>query len=91
MVSGTTLSVKGQIVIPLRVREELRIRTGQRFEVEAMSDGTILLIPIPNEVIDAMELPAAEKLEKVLAEERKRDEGRHEAMVRRLKGRQGSS
>ena len=83
----TTLSVKGQIVIPLEVRGKLGLRVGQRFEVEAMSDGTILVVPIPNEVIDAMELPAAEKLEKALAEERRRDEERREAMVKELKRR----
>jgi len=29
----TALSVKGQIVIPLKVREKLGLRTGQRFEL----------------------------------------------------------
>lgn len=69
----TVLSVKGQIVIPREVRGKLGLKAGQKFEVEAMSDGTILIIPIPNEVVDAMGLPVAEKLEKALTEERKRD------------------
>jgi len=89
--SETTLSVKGQIVIPLRVRGKLGLRAGQRFEVEAMSDGTILLISIPNEVIDVMELPAAEKLERALLEERRKEEERHEVMVRELRERCESS
>ena len=72
--SETSLSVKGQIVIPLRVRDMMGLRVGQRFEIETMSDGTILLIPIPENVIDAMELPAAEKLERALMEERKKEE-----------------
>ena len=72
--SETSLSVKGQIVIPLRVRDMMGLRVGQRFEIETMSDGTILLIPIPENVIDAMELPAAEKIERALMEERKKEE-----------------
>jgi len=91
LMSETTLSIKGQIVIPLRVRGKLRLRAGQRFEVEALSDGTILLIPIPNDVIDAMKLPAAENLETALAEERRKEERRHEAMVREIRGRCESS
>jgi hypothetical protein len=56
-----------------------------------MSDGTVLLIPVPDEVVDAMELPAAEKLEKALAEERLKEGERHEEMVGELKGQCGSS
>jgi len=91
VVSETTLSVKGQIVIPLRVRGKLGLNAGQKFEVEAMSDGTILLIPIPNEVIDAMRLPAAERLERALSEERRKEEQRHEVLVRELRSRCESS
>lgn len=81
----TVLSVKGQIVIPQDVRGKLRLKAGQKFEVETMSNGTILVIPIPNEVIDVMELPAAERLEKTLMEERKKDEKRREEMTGKLK------
>ena len=67
------MSVKGQIVIPNDIRGKLGLKPGQRFEVEAMSDGTILIIPIPEDVIGAMQLPRGERLEKALREERKRD------------------
>ncbi len=70
----TVLSVKGQIVIPGDIRGKLRLKPGQRFEVEAMSDGTILVIPIPDDIVEAMELPGAEKLESALREEREKDE-----------------
>jgi len=83
----TTLSVKGQIVIPLEVREKLALKAGQRFEVEALFDGTILVIPIPKDVVDAMELPEATKLERALAEERGKDEERVEGMAKELKRR----
>jgi len=81
----TVLSVKGQIVIPQYVRETLGLKPGQKFEVEAMSDGTILIIPIPNEVTDMMQLPAAERLEKALVKERKKDEKKHKEIARNLK------
>jgi AbrB family looped-hinge helix DNA binding protein len=75
--SETKLSVKGQIVIPLRIRERMGLRAGQSFEVETMSDGTVLLIPIPDDVVGAMGLSGAERLERALAEERERDENRY--------------
>ena len=81
----TVLSVKGQIVIPQYVRETLGLKPGQKFEVEAMSDGTILIIPIPNEVTQMMQLPAAERLEKALVEERKKDEEKHKEIARKFK------
>lgn len=80
----TTLSTKGQIVIPRAVREKLRIKAGQKFEVDIMSDGSILVIPIPNEVIGAMRLADAHKLEKALEEERLRDEKIRERTVEEL-------
>lgn len=76
----TILSVKGQIVIPKEIRGKLGLKTGQKFEVEVLSDGTILIIPIPHEVIDAMELPTPEKLEKALIDERRKDRERYEKM-----------
>lgn len=84
--SETTLSVKGQVVIPLPVRGKLGLRAGQKMEVEAMSDGTVLLIPIPDKVVEVMDLPGAEKLERALADERRKEEKRREAMARELRG-----
>ena len=74
--SETTLSAKGQVVIPHPIRGKLGLRAGQKLEVEAMSDGTVLLIPIPDKVVEAMNLPGAEKLETALADERRREERR---------------
>ncbi len=76
------MSTKGQIVIPREVREKLRIKAGQKFEVDIMSDGTILVIPIPHEVLDSMQLPDAEKLETALREERTRDEEKQKAITK---------
>ena len=39
----TTVSTKGQIVLPAELRERDRIRTGQRFEIERLEAGQYLL------------------------------------------------
>jgi len=69
----TVLSVKGQILIPTDIRGKLGLKAGQRFEVEAMSDGTILIVPISEDIVDVMELPNGKRLDRVLREERDRD------------------
>ena len=43
--STVTVSPKYQVVIPLRVRESLRLRPGERFQV-INYDGRVELIPI---------------------------------------------
>lgn len=79
----TVLSVKGQIVIPNDIRGKLGLKPGQKFEIEAMSDGTILIVPIPDDVVDAMELPHGERLGKALTEERDRDRKLERAVRKR--------
>lgn len=61
------------MVLPKDVRDKLGLEAGQRFEVQTMSDGAILVIPIPQDVVAAMELPEAGRLERALLKERKRD------------------
>jgi len=39
----TTVSSKGQIVLPAEIREQDRIRPGQQFEVERVKAGQYLL------------------------------------------------
>jgi len=69
----TFLSAKGQIVLPQDVRKRLGLKPRQKFEVDIMSDRTILLIPIPKDVLKHMKLPNTEKLAKALEEEREKD------------------
>lgn len=74
MVSLTeiVLSSKGQMVIPKEFTDLLGLKPKpkQRLEIELLWDGTLLVIPIPEDVTEAMRLPAAEKLEPALTEER---------------------
>ena len=50
----TTVSTKGQIVLPAELRERDRIRTGQRFEIERLSAGEYVLRrrPDPEGLVD---------------------------------------
>ena len=65
----TIMSPEGQILIPEEIKRKLKLEPGQKFEMEIMSDGCILITPIPKDVISKMELPEAEKLEKTHANE----------------------
>ena len=85
--TATVMSTKGQIVLPQDVRKRLGLKPGQRFEVDVMSDGTILVIPIPKDILKHMKLPGAEKLAKALKEEREKDEERLERLAGALKKR----
>ena len=78
------LSSKGQMIIPKDVRESLGLKAGQRLEIEVLSDGTLLIIPIPEDIVKAMRLPTAERLERALAEERARDKERSEALAKEM-------
>jgi AbrB family looped-hinge helix DNA binding protein len=44
----TTLSSKGQIVLPAELREQDRILPGQRFSIERVEEGQYLLKKQPN-------------------------------------------
>jgi len=81
------LSSKGQMVIPKEVRESLGLRPGQRLEIEALPDGTLLIIPIPDDIVKAMRLPSAERLERALEQEREVDEKRAEGMAGEMRHR----
>lgn len=44
---NTTISSKGQIVLPAELRDRDRIRPGQRFEIERLEAGQYLLKKLP--------------------------------------------
>lgn len=64
--------------------EKIKIKVEQKFEVDVMSDRSILVIPIPNDVINAMRLVDTHKLEKALEDERLKDKAISEGSVKRL-------
>jgi len=42
---ATTLTSKGQVTIPKSIREQLRLRTGQRLDFQLDSDGRLIVKP----------------------------------------------
>ena len=68
-------SVKGQIVIPRRIRKEFEIEEGTRAYVETTSEG-ILIKPVTSKFIRSLrgkyrDLPLMETLNRVKREEKK--------------------
>ena len=48
--AAATLSTKGQITIPVAVREKLGVTTGDRVEFVELADGQIALVPAIEDV-----------------------------------------
>jgi antitoxin PrlF len=46
----STVTSKGQITIPKRIREQLRIRTGDKVDFSVERDGSVKLHPIARRV-----------------------------------------
>ena len=46
----STITSKGQVTIPKRVRERLRLRTGDKLDFRIDEDGTIRVYPISKTV-----------------------------------------
>jgi AbrB family looped-hinge helix DNA binding protein len=44
----TTVSSKGQVVLPVELRERDRIEAGQRFSIERIEEGEYLLKKLPS-------------------------------------------
>lgn len=67
----TTLSEKGQLVIPAEIRTRLGLQRGDRFEIE-VRDGEVILRPLPRNPLLAMRgaLKGSESLVEALLRER---------------------
>lgn len=50
--STTTATIKGQVTIPLWVREKLHIRQGTKLTVEE-KNGRIIMEPLPDDLLTA--------------------------------------
>ena len=83
----TTMSSKGQIVIPEEIRKKLDLKPRQRFRVELTSRGNVLVIPVPLDAIAEMKLEGISQgeLSTELEDLRKESEGRIEEASQRLK------
>ena len=75
---SVTVGVKGQVVIPARMRREVGIEPGQKLHVE-VTDGKVVLTPLPQDLIGFLtgSLPGGSMLEDLMqehAQEVRRDE-----------------
>jgi AbrB family looped-hinge helix DNA binding protein len=67
------LSSKGQLVIPKTIRESLRLKNGDQFQVRVI-DGKIVLEPVAKGLVEKLQGKyAGHNMLKVLEEEHKRE------------------
>lgn len=80
----TVVTIKGQVVIPAKLRHRLGIGKGTRLAVKER-DGAIVLQPLTHEYFERMAgiLKTGGKLTRALLEERARDKEREEAKLSR--------
>ena len=73
----TIVTTKGQIVIPSKIRQRLKIKKGTRLYIEERGNELILK-PVTPEYFERIAgvLPTKGKLSKALLEERAKDKGR---------------
>jgi len=70
-----TVSSKGQITLPKKIRDELRIREGSKLQVLGVG-GQVTLIPIPQDPIKALKgsvkfkRPVSEVMREIREEEK---------------------
>jgi AbrB family looped-hinge helix DNA binding protein len=87
MAHMVTVSSKGQLVIPAALRKKLRLKAGSRVSLEER-DGQITVTPNPLEAVLALRGKyAGFPLEEDLAEARRLDEQKLEALVENLRPR----
>ena len=73
----TVVTTKGQIVIPSKIRQRLKIKRGTKLYIEERGDELILK-PVTPEYFEKIAgiLPTKGKLSKALLEERAKDKGK---------------
>jgi AbrB family looped-hinge helix DNA binding protein len=82
----TVATIKGQVVIPAKIRHRLRIKKGTKFYVEER-EGEIILRPLNKEYFQKMSgLLKGGELIKALEETKAEDLTREEEKIGRRKG-----
>jgi AbrB family looped-hinge helix DNA binding protein len=74
----TTLSKKGQVVIPAEIRARAGLRPGDRFSVELTESGALVFRPLPRGPLLALRgaFSGPHRLTEELLAERRRERGR---------------
>ena len=82
----TSITIKGQVVIPSKIRHRLGIKKGSKFHVEERN-GEIILRPLTKEYFQRMSgILKGGRLVKALEETRSEDLKREEEKIGRRKG-----
>ena len=82
----TSMTIKGQVVIPAKIRERLGLKKGTKIFVEER-DGEIVLRPINREYFQKMSgILKGGGLTKALEQSRREDLKREEGKIGRAKG-----
>lgn len=82
----TAVTIKGQVVIPAKIRHRLGIKKGAKFHVEE-KNGEIILRPLNREYFQKMSgILKGGGLTKALEESRKEELKREEEKIGRRKG-----
>jgi AbrB family looped-hinge helix DNA binding protein len=81
-----TTSAKGQVVIPVDLREKIGIKPGDKVSVTLTSDGKVLIEPLPEDPVEAAHgvLRSESSLTGALLAERKQEIAREEAKAARF-------
>ncbi|MFQ6075594.1 MAG: AbrB/MazE/SpoVT family DNA-binding domain-containing protein [Candidatus Bathyarchaeia archaeon] len=85
-VAVVTLSSKGQITLPKKIRDELRIREGSKLQVLRVG-GQVVLILLPQDPIKALKgsLRFRRSIGEIMREMRE-EERHHETVLQKLGG-----
>lgn len=75
----TTLTSKGQVVIPAKIRKDMKVKEGTKFYVEERGDE-IVLRPVTPQYLKKIAgvLPTKGKLSRALLQERAKDKERED-------------
>lgn len=81
-----TVSSKGQIVIPKKIRKDLGIKPGQKVSLQVIDSQRIELLPLPENPIEAFcgIFKEGSSLTEALLKERREEFKREEAKVARF-------
>lgn len=50
----STITSKGQVTLPKRIRDQLKLKPGDRLRFDALPDGTLLARPASRSALDAI-------------------------------------
>ena len=89
----STLTSKGQIVIPSKIRELLGLKSGNKIGFVVKADNNVTLVPVNDDLFERLagSYPGKKSLTKELLKERKADRLKEEKKWLQFKSRKSKS